>query len=245
MPLPGMNTGVMAAGVAGSTLTLAFIAGTTDTDGQACTLMASISAGDLLLVASFAENPSGGPPSDVTPSGWTKLYTASASNTYQFGSTRGGSPTYRTSGARLSVYYKIADGTESSTDVNFLSGNDTGHHVAQYRPSAGSIAGVVVKDTASRTGVGGGAIPAALTADAADAAVPSIVVSCYGHNDAAAMTHSETMDYDGVNGDAQHYAGFLLQTPGSAVDVTGTPTDAPSDPDTEVYVFVSLYVEVS
>jgi hypothetical protein len=71
----------------------------TDTTDHYVNMTATVNAGDLLIVL-FTND---GSATVTTPDGWTQL----ASNA-------------NGSAVRLSVYYKIADGTESGTTVNFV-----------------------------------------------------------------------------------------------------------------------------
>ena len=64
----------------------------------------AFNAGDLALAFGFAEDNTSTPPSDTTPTGWTKLATTTAVDGSQ--------------AARATTYWKELDGTENSTTIS-------------------------------------------------------------------------------------------------------------------------------
>lgn len=88
----------------GGITSIAYVPGSATTStGTNITAPASIEAGDLLILTQWGgQNTS--PPSDVTPTDWTDVPTSQSI-------TSGGA------GARLSMKYKIADGTEDGSTI--------------------------------------------------------------------------------------------------------------------------------
>jgi hypothetical protein len=222
---------------------MSFIAAANDVD-DTVTLMPSISAGDLLIVVSGVHDESG-TCSLNTPAGWTLQASRSAIGTYQSGSTRGGSPIYQDKQARIGIWTKIADGTESSTSLSFGFDGTEGSFALQYRPDSGSITAITPQDEEGTSGFGSGTLPSNDTINASDSGKTTIFVGGYHHDDSPSLTLSgPTFDYDQlVTGDTDTYGGAALQDPSTAVDVTVQYDDRPSSSN-EGYVGCFIYLEI-
>lgn len=107
--------------------TTSFSAQTADSKSHVITLPSGISRGDLLLV--FYTDKSAA--STIQTSGWNLLYDQADVTSI---------------GVRRSAYYRIADGTETSTVEFTTSGNERSAHTA-YRILAGTYQGIPISGT--------------------------------------------------------------------------------------------------
>ena len=117
--LNGFGAFQEAAGAGTPITSLTYIASTTSNNSATINCPASINAGDLLILIQRGDNdnPPGGAPADVTPSGWTDVPT-----------------TLTDTENRHSVKYKIALGTEDSSSITGVDGGLYDNKVMlQYR----------------------------------------------------------------------------------------------------------------
>jgi hypothetical protein len=151
-------------------VTVSFIAIGTEavgTTSAAPSYPASISSGDLLLLTVVNKYPTNGP---STPSGWTLLRQDSGGN---------GSAGADSGDVYVTVFYKIADGTETGTlTVTVTGGNSTGAYITQYRKTGGTwqIAASGGSDNVTGTAW------SVTTADNVNLAVDDFVIAFSGSN---------------------------------------------------------------
>ena len=154
---------------AGGVTSLTYQASPTS-EASTITAPASINAGDLLVLVQRARNTSGAP-SDVTPTGFTDIPTSlTGTNT------------------RISCKYKIADGTEDSSTITGMNGdNQNAKVLLQYRAnipltalSASSLIGVITDANPAvqtLTASGGTGIVLGITSASAQTAITTDTIS--------------------------------------------------------------------
>lgn len=167
---------------AGATKQWEFIGGT-ETDNSTLTLPSSIVSGDLLIIFnSSTDDP--GPPTAVVPSG----FTTKLNNTF--------SRLNRIS--RATTLVKIANGTESSTNVSLMAGEFKSAICLQFRPQNFSISSVGNITCGNADQDGDYDNPSTVTAGTTSVKLPAIAIgritSYYGTAQASFSNQTPTFD---------------------------------------------------
>ena len=178
-------------------LTLSFLASATST-GSAITVPATVQAGDLMIYFDFATQL--GTPTTVTPSGFTLI-----------GSSLAGTV------SRSNLSYKIANGTEASTNITGMNGATTNNKIMLVFRGSSPIASATPASVAAQYTTGD---PTAQVVTSSGGTPPLVVVGQWALESGAIdpRTFSPTEDGEVGNGTV-HYAKYLIQNT-APVDVT-------------------------
>ena len=180
-------------------LTLSFLASATST-GSTITVPATVQAGDLLLYFDRARNGAITPPTSVTPTGFTLIGT---SITASF--------------TRVNLSYKIAVGTEASTNITGMNGNSQNNKIMLVFRGSSPLVSVTPASVAEEATTGD---PSAQVVTASGGTPPLIVVAQYATeaNPVDPRTFSPAEDAEIANG-TTHYAKYKIYNTAPA-DVT-------------------------
>lgn len=221
--IPGMFPGgiVAAASAQGGLTTISFQDSSSST-AETITAPASIDAGDLLVFCDFATQVFSAPAA-VTPSGFTNFVNASA----------GGAV-----GVRGMISYKIADGTEDSSSITGMNGNNGNYKVLlQFRGNV-AISSVTANVIGTPTVTSGD--PSSQNLAASGGTVPLVAIAYYSSsgNIAGARTFSPAADAE-LNADDNLYVKYKLYD--------NSPADHTVDMDDEGNnnLLISFYLEAA
>lgn len=221
MALPGLMMPLGLIAVAARITDLAVADSATSTS-HTITVPASVQAGDLLVLSDFAFNTgTTSIPTNVVPSGFTQVQTASMAS---------GNP----DAFRLTVSYKIADGTEASTSITGMNSAFESKRLYVFRASAAISAASVASVNSQATA--GNPSPQPITSSGG--AVPLVVLAAYAA-DGTVNPRTMTPAKDGELGSGQHWLAYKIYN--------SSPADVSADMDDEgdANILISCYIAVS
>jgi hypothetical protein len=188
--LPGLIPVVSSAEAAP---TMSFVGSATSNDASGdFDLHASSAEGDWAIVFDFAMVNSGGPPSEVVPSGWTQIGSSLAGNN-----------------SRSVVSHKILDADDASTTFTGMSATTVRLAALTFRPASFSIS-TVTPSTWNAEATDGN--PSSQNVGASGQATPLIVFGFAGVNQGTSVTFSTASPaFDGLVGLVQrHEIGYKI-----------------------------------